>query len=188
MAEKIIVEPGKNQVDHWMQLKRRYHSKRGHDAGPDKAIPATTYGDVKHLAEHWHKQFLRSARENYFLAHRDEGSRKRWKKAKSKIDKQLSGADMNALYPENQWFWGETFRVATHLRTMKTTPTRFELLVEAFDETIEERKAQVERGVKKAIGVGDDVLDAIKTGAMVVGGLAVAALVVPRLWRWSRDA
>ena len=182
MAGQVFIKPHANPVNQYIHMKRLYRQRRGPDSGPDKGVPATTYSDVDHLAKYWHGLFVRSERENYFLAHRDIASRRRWSAAKAKIDRQLAGADANALYPENQWFWGETFRVAAHLRTMKTTPTKFELLVESFDEAIEERKQQIAKAAKTAVAVGDKAVGAVKTGAIVVGGLLALGVAARVLW------
>ena len=186
MPEKVIINPASDHVRQWAAMKQTYVAKRGSDAGRNrKAIPRTTNADIRQLTNYWHGEYLRELLTNPKALDKDLASRKRWIDSKRKLDRQLAKADKNALYVENEWFWQEASRrIAIYLESRKAIPARAELFVDAVSESVSEQVEAVKDAAEKA---GKDAWEAIKTGALILGGLTAAAIVIPPIIRALND-
>lgn len=191
MSEKVIVMAASDHVRQWAALKKTYVAKRGSDAGRNrKAIPRTTNADIRQLANYWHREYLRDLLVRRKALDKDLASRKRWIENKRKIDRELASADKNAPYAQNEWFWQEASRrVAIYLESRKAIPDRADLLLDAVSETVTEHVEAVKDAADKALDkAGDRAWSAIKTGALILGGLVGAAIVIPPVIRALTDS
>lgn len=178
MNRKHTIAARSDHVKQWAEFKRLYVTQRKSDAGRDrKAIPRTTYGDIARLTEYWHRQFITALLLRPKALDRDLASRKRWKVSKQRIDAQLRGADPNALYPQNEWFWQEASKgLAIYLESRKAVPDRAELVIDSITETVNERAEDVKAAARQVANAAPGIGTAVKVGALVIGGLAAAAL------------
>ena len=155
-----------------------------------KAIPRTTFGDVAQLAKYWHNElFARRLLRNPSARDKSPASRKCWLTAKRKIDEQLRSAATSSLYPENEWFWQvATRRLAIYLESRKAIPSRTELLIDSVRETVEEHAEMAKNLAKRAVeAAGGETLSNLRTGVLIVGSLAAAALAIPLIVRALKD-
>ena len=190
MTKKINVKAKNDHVLQWAEFKRLYVADRGSDAGQNrKAIPRTTFGDIAQLAKYWHNEYLRELLRNPSARDKSPASRKRWLAAKRKIDEQLRSAAKSSQYPENEWFWQvATRRLAIYLESRKAIPSRTELLIESLRETVEEHAETAKKLAKRAVdAAGGETLSNLKTGVLIVGSLAAAALAIPLIVRALKD-
>ncbi len=193
MTEKITVTARGDHVQHWAAIKRIYIKKRGSDAGKSgKAIPRTTNGDVAKLARWWNIEARREVMRTMFANDRSPSSLKQWSNAISEINKYVANADKAALYPKNEWFWDTaTLRLAIYLESRKAIPTSTDLMIESLTETLADHAdtaRTVARGATDALaGAGKGLLSTVKTGALILGGLVGAAIVLPPIIRAFRD-
>ena len=187
--EQIVISAKGDHILQWIALKEAYVAKRNSDPGRfGKAIPRTTNRDVMELARWWHNEFQRALLQNPFLDDRDKASRKQWEMDKKKIDGQLASADPAALYPENEWFWqSASFGAAHYLEGRKAVPSKTELMLEAVKETIQDRVEDVRKVGAAATGLGERVFSVLKTGALIVGGVVGAAIILPPVIRAFRN-
>jgi hypothetical protein len=104
----------------------------------------------------------------------DKESRKRWIKAKQRIDRELASASPTVMYRDNEWFWqAETARLAQYLESFKAIPSRLTLAKEALAEVANERLQDIENAgeaLEKVAGAGGRVLSKLKGAAIVAGG------------------
>ena len=183
MPEKVIINPASDHVRQWAAMKQTYVAKRGSDAGRNrKAIPRTTNADIRQLANYWHGEYLRELLTNPKALDKDLASRKRWNRQQTEARPPAGQSrHRNALYAENEWFWQEASRrIAIYLESRKAIPARAELFVDAVSETVSEQVEAVKDAAEKA---GKDAWEAIKTGALILGGLTAAAIVIPPIIR-----
>ncbi len=187
-TDKLIIRAQNDHIRQWLELKQRYDAMRGSDAGrAHKKIPRTTNGDVKQIVAWWHDEFVRAIVRDPFVRDKDNASRERWALAKEAIDKELKGADQNARYARNAWFWqDETFRVALYLQGRKAIPSDLSLIVESVAEAIEESAGAAKELVKDVGDVGGRVVSKLKTGAIIAASILGAAIVLPPVIRALR--
>ena len=183
MTQQLVTIAETDHIRQWLAFKRHYIRLRGSDPGQfRKAVPRTTNGDVKQLAEWWHKEMLAVVSAHTNVRDSDKASRKRWTKAKQRIDRELAGASPTAMYRDNEWFWQtETVRLAQYLESLKVIPSRLTLAKEALAEVVDERLQDMDRAgeaLEKVAGAGDRFLSKLKGAAIVAGGvLGVSALI-----------
>jgi len=184
MTSKHTIPAKSDHVRQWAALKRLYVEQRGSDAGRNrKAIPRTTNGDISQLSQYWNDELSRQILLNPRALDSDLASRKRWKASKRKIDQQLRGADPNAVYSQNEWFWQEASkRLAIYLESRKAVPGRADLVVDSITETVKEHAEAVKDVARRAVeAAAPGIGSALKTGALVIGGLVAAVLIVRAL-------
>lgn len=183
MNAKHTIPARSDHVLQWAALKRLYVTQRGSDAGRNrKAIPRTTNGDIAQLSQWWHDEFSRQLLLHPKPLDRDLASRKRWKDSKRTIDRQLRDADPKALYPQNEWFWQEASkRLAIYLESRKAVPNRADLMVDSLAETVQEHAQTAKDLARRAAEAAPSIGSAVKTGALLIGGLVAAVLVVRAL-------
>jgi len=193
MTDKITIKPQGDHVLHWVQLKQMYKAKRGSFAGKfGLAVPYATNGDVALLVKWWDNELRRELMRNLFANDQSPSSVKQWYEHKAKIDKHIAGADKTAVYPENDWFWDEaTKRLAIYLQSRKAIPSRSELMIDAIGETVVEHGQAVKELAKDAASTvtdaGKEFVSTLKKGALILGGIVGAAVVLPPVIRAFRD-
>ena len=202
MTEKITIEASKDHVLHRTALLKFYRKKRGETkTRKGYMIPLTIRRDIVQLVKWWDAEYRR-ARKRW---HKDP-THGLWKRAKQRIARDMEGADPEAVYPANEWFWNFVLlKLAIYLEVLKTSPSPTQLLMESFRETVEERLgdakdlidgvtdtaselAEAAGDIGEAIAdAGDKAWSGIKVAAIVGGGLLGAAIVVPPVVRAIRS-
>ena len=193
MAHKITIEPTRDHVVMLHGIQAVYTEKRGSERGKSgKLHPLTTNGDVAQVAGFFDKELRHELMRNLFANDRSASSVTEWAAAKSRIDKHMASADKSARYPDNEWFWGTAaLRLAIYLESRKAIPSRTELMIDAVGETVVEHAQTVKNVAKDAVGAvadaGKDFMSTLKTGALILGGLIGAAIVLPPVIRAFRS-
>jgi hypothetical protein len=204
MAEKITIKAHENHVMHRIALLKRYRVERGEvKTANGYMIPKTLHQDIEQLMKWWNLEYRQARVLRPF--HRDP-AQPIWEKARAEIRRDLEGADPDAVYPRNEWFWNDAIlKLAIYLESQKNPPSDTDLLIDSFKETIEERIDDAESLIE---GVGDAastvvdvasraagavteaggrVWSGLKLAAIIGGSLVGAAIVVPPIIRAFRD-
>ena len=204
MPDKITIDAEKDHVLHRTALLRFYRKERGETkTRKGYMIPLTTRRDIVQLVKWWDAEYRRArARKRW---HKDP-IHDLWKRAKQRISRDIQGADPEAVYPGNEWFWNIVLlKLAIHLEVLKTSPSPTELMIESLRETVEERlddaKDLFDNAGETVIDFFDAAGDAagaladmgerawsgIKVAAIVGGSLVGAAIVLPPVVRAFRN-
>ena len=177
MIRKVLLKAHKDHVHHRTGLMRFYRKERGEDKTPDGyQIPRTLNRDVAQLTKWWDAEYRRARKEKPW--HRDSDQRL-WEQARQKIARLLDGADPDALFRENPWFWNKAIlKLAIYLEVLKTSPSPTQLLIESFKETITDRVDDARELIDGAGRVVDDIADTItEAGERAMSGIKLAVIV-----------
>lgn len=193
MSETVIIQAHEDHVLQRTALLHLYRRERGErKTSDDYMIPLTTNRDVSQLAKWWHGEYKRSrASKDWYK----DSDKQRWEQAHEKVTRDVKGADPDAQYPDNEWFWNKAMlKLAILLQVAKTRPSPTQLMIESFKETIAERVDDADdvvstagKAVETVAEAGSRTWSSVKIAAIVVGGLIGTAIVVPPIIRAFRD-
>jgi hypothetical protein len=174
----ISFEGVEDYVRLWATLKSTYVDLRGFTVGANtKAIPRTTVSDVLQLATSWTRELKRASGRPGFDREKD-----RWRDVMAQI-LLAEGADLEREYPQNDRFWDATGSLAIYLDSTRNVPSRWDLVVESVEETIDELPGTLEHGATtaaRAVAKGSARLLGGLAAPLVIGALAVGVLLLLR--------
>ena len=203
MSKQFTVKAHKNHVDHRTALLRFYRKQRGQrKTRKGYWVPRTLYRDIEQLLKWWDAEYRRARKRKPWHTDADQ---KLWELARQKLLRDLEGADLDAVYPDNAWFWNHALlKLAIYLEVLKTSPSPTQLLIDSVKETITERVQDAQNFIDNAGDAVENIADAAAKAAdavvdagerawsgikiaAVVGGCAIgAAIVVPPVVRAFR--
>lgn len=135
--------------------------------GGKKPIPRTTNADVTALADYWTRQ-LAGVRKVF--GHKDV--EQRWASALVDVDAFARKGEASARYPKNNGFWRDLQTAAIHVSVADEAPTKTDMLIDAFKESITHLPQNIEAGAK-ALGKGAaDIAGGIAHGAGTIASEA----------------
>ena len=164
-------------MHHRTGLLRFYRKERGEDKTPDGyRVPRTSNRDVEQLTKWWDAEYRRARKAKPW--HKDPDQRL-WEQARTKIAQMLAGADPDAPFKDNAWFWNKAMlKLAIYLEVVKTSPSPTQLLIESFKETIVDRVDDARDLIDNAGKVVGDITDTInEAGEQAISGIKFAAIV-----------
>ena len=192
MADTPIAKVYENHVDQLKALREQFIKERGSFKTRDgHTVAKTTNHDVQQLLRWWHLEYIRARARR--PGYKDPAQRI-WEEHVKRINADLQGADPDALYRDNHWFWNTAIlKLAIYLQGQKSTPSAMSIFWESLTETIEERASDVGKVIETAANaaeaistVGERAWSGIKIAAIVGGSLIGVAIVAPPIIRAFR--
>ena len=162
-----------------------------------------TNDDILQMTEWWNTEYQKARKAKPWNV---DPAQSQWEKAVERVERDTRGADPDAQYNDNHWFWNTALlKLAIYLQAEKSKPSPMSLFIEAFEETVDERVQDARTLIQDAGEVANDAITSVskaaeaissagetawsglKTAAIIGGGLLGAAIVVPPLIRAMRD-
>ncbi len=190
---RVIVKAHEDHVLQRTALLHLFRKQRGERKTADGyMIPLTTNHDIAQITAWWNHEYKRSRAS---LDWYKDSDKQRWARALTRIQRELQGADPDARYASNEWFWNRAIlKLSILLQVAKTKPSPTQLMIESFKETIQERAEDADKIARKAGAAVEKVAEVtsgawsgLKIAAIVGGGLLGTAIVLPPIIRAFRN-
>lgn len=193
MDIRVVVRAQEDHVLQRTALLKHFRRVRGErKTAKGYWIANATNGDIAALVKYYDGEYRRSKVSQSWYKDADK---RQWLRDREAIANDLNGADPNALYPRNEWFWNRVLlKLSILLQVAKTRPSPTELFFESVRETLDERAQDIDEAIEttattidEIAETGDRLWSGLKIAGIVAAGLLGAAIVLPPVIRAFKD-